>query len=92
MLVAQGKIKFGVPQGSILETLLFNICDLFFILNSYDIVSYADGRYVIEPLKKVSTAIFKWFSDNQMQGNADKFHILISTEQKVHVNIVTAQI
>ena len=47
MFVAQGKIKFGVPQGSILETLLSNICDLFFILNSYDIVSYADGRYVI---------------------------------------------
>ena len=40
------EIVFGVPQGSILGLLLFSffLADLFFILNSTDIASYADDN------------------------------------------------
>ena len=60
------------------------------MLNSYDIASYAGNnipsvtrktiKFVIELPGKISVAIFKWFSDKPMQGDAHKCHTLISTE------------
>ena len=45
---------FGVPQGSILGLLLFNIhlCDLFYFLEDLDIASYEDDTRIYTVNKK----------------------------------------
>ena len=47
---------------------------------------------VVKLLEEVSRLTFKWFSDYQFQGNTSKCHVLLSTDQQIHVNIGTAQI
>ena len=93
------EILFGVPQGSILGPLLFNIfmCDLFFIVNEIDFASYADDNTpfvsgdrlddVLVSLENASLKLFDWFSNNQMKANPDKCHLLTSSTDSIAIKI-----
>ena len=93
-------IKSGVPQGSILGPLLFNIYlnDIFYFVSKCDITNYADDTTpysidktvdaLLSTLEAESNILIKWFYDNYFQINADKCHLIISKRSKdVFINI-----
>ena len=82
-----------IPQGSILGPLLFNLflSDLFLFVAKANIMSYADDNtpYVcsenvdvtVEKLEEVGKVLFGWFSNNFLKTNADKCHLILSTDE-----------
>ena len=98
------EIMSDVPQGSTLGPLFLNIhlCDLFFIIEKFDIANFADDNTpyvtgenissVVKLLEEVACAIFQWFKDNEMKANADKCHVLSSTSIELTVKINEFQI
>ena len=90
---------FGLPQGSVLWSILFNIflSNLFLIMKETEFTSYADDNTlydagnsiedIISSLQESSGKLFKWFPDNQMQGNSGKFDLILSINEPAQIQI-----
>ena len=91
------EVSHGVPQGSVLGPLLFNIYidDIFFLVTDTEICNYADDTTIfscgyeidniLETLERDANLLSDWFVDNYMKMNDDKSHPLIFGKENTSI-------
>ena len=94
------KIRRGIPQGSILGPLLFNVFinDIFMIIEQSDICNFADdntlylcGERLTEIKKNLvsdTKSILNWFRLNSLKVNPGKFQFIILGDKSHHKHIL----
>ena len=89
-----------MPQGSVLRSLLFNIClnDLFFLLKDVGICNFADETTIyifdeslendLKSLVKNSMLAIRWFENIYLKFNTDKCHLIVSVWANIGKNFI----
>ena len=93
------ELKYGVPQGSLLGPLLFNIFinDIFYFTIKTKIANYADDNSIysvddnvtdlVKTFETETNLVLRWFRINEMKSNDDKCHLLVDHQENVSVAI-----
>ena len=99
---SQSKVKIGVPQGSMLGPILFNIFinDLFYMDLYSEMCNFADDNTVYScgtSISEITTnlqndlrTLLNWFYANGMVTNPDKFQVMflgLNEKHKLRLNI-----
>ena len=50
-------------------------------------VSAGDTNDVLVSLENTSEALFEWFKNNILKSNADKYHLVVSSNENVSIRV-----
>ena len=75
---------------------------MFLFVSDIGIANYADDNTphatdkhletVLKDLEHGSVTLLKWFTDNLLKANPEKYHLLVSTNEKRHLNVGEVEI